>query len=78
MFRHQRLPPCLIGGSSAHPFSRRVPPVCREAFFEKVEVQPGDEAAMQQLHAFCAAFGAVLADIQAFLAAGGLDDPTKV
>ena len=50
----------------------------RESFFEKVGVAPGDEAAMQQLHAFCAEFGALLAEVQAFLAANELDDPAKV
>lgn len=40
--------------------------------------QAGDDSTMQQMHAFCTAFGVVLADIQTFLAENDLDDPTKV
>ncbi|KAL4433929.1 hypothetical protein ABPG75_000370 [Micractinium tetrahymenae] len=50
----------------------------REDFFDKVGIQPGDEAARQQMHDFCTSFGAVLAELQAFLAERGLDDPAKV
>lgn len=41
-------------------------------------IQPGNDAALQQMHAFCTSFGAVLAEVQAFLAENGLDDPAKV
>lgn len=50
----------------------------REDFFSKVGIQPGNDAALQQMHAFCTSFGAVLAEVQAFLAENGLDDPAKV
>ncbi len=53
-------------------------PVCRETFFDKVGAAPDNEAAMQQLHTFCTEFGALLAEVQEFLAANDLDDPTKV
>lgn len=51
---------------------------CREAFFEAVGALADDEDAMAQMHAFCTAFSAVLAEVQAFLAENGLDDPAKV
>lgn len=38
----------------------------------------GDERAMADLHAFTAGFAALLAEVQAFLAENGLDDPAKV
>ncbi|PSC73205.1 pleckstrin homology domain-containing family A member 8-like [Micractinium conductrix] len=50
----------------------------REDFFAKVGAAPNDEAAMAAMHAFCTEFGAVLAEVQAFLAANDLDDPAKV
>jgi Ca2+:H+ antiporter len=50
----------------------------RDDFFNKVGVAPGDEGAMAAMHAFCMAFSGVLAEIQTFLAANGLDDPAKV
>jgi hypothetical protein len=37
-----------------------------------------DDASMQHMHAFCTAFGGLLADIQRFLAENDLDDPAKV
>lgn len=37
-----------------------------------------DEAGMRHMHAFCAAFGEVLAEVQLFLADNDLDDPAKV
>ncbi len=55
-----------------------VPRPRREDFFAKVGMAPGDEAAMAQMHGFCQAFGALLGEVQAFLAANGLDDPAKV
>lgn len=50
----------------------------REDFFSKVGVGADDEGAMAGMHAFCSAFSGVLAEVQAFLAANGLDDPAKV
>lgn len=50
----------------------------REDFFDKVGILAGDEAALQQMHSFCSSFGTVLAEVQAFLAQHGLDDPAKV
>lgn len=37
-----------------------------------------DEAAMGAMAAFCSGFGGLLAEVQAFLEANGLDDPAKV
>lgn len=51
---------------------------CREDFFDKVGARPDDEAAMEDMHAFCSGFGALLGEVHAFLAENGLDDPTKV
>lgn len=60
----------------ACPHSRHL--ACRDDFFAKVGAPAGDEAAMAQMHAFCTAFSAVLAEVQAFLADNSLDDPAKV
>ncbi|KAL4855989.1 Importin beta-like SAD2 [Chlorella vulgaris] len=49
----------------------------REAFFDKVGATAADDASMQHMHAFCTAFGGLLADIQRFLAENDLDDPAK-
>lgn len=38
----------------------------------------GDEAALADMHAFCSGFSKLLAEVQAFLADNGLDDPAKV
>jgi hypothetical protein len=43
-----------------------------------VGIAAGDAAALEEMHAFCAAFGGLLAEVQQFLAANDLDDPAKV
>ncbi len=68
----------LLGCWPASLTSRRRSPFGREDFIGKVGIQPGDQAALQQMHSFCTSFGAVLAEVQAFLAENGLDDPAKV
>ena len=52
--------------------------ICRETFFDKVGIAADDAGALQRMHAFCVAFGGLLAEVQEFLAANGLDDPAKV
>ncbi len=51
---------------------------CRETFFAQLQADGQDDATLQQMQQFCDAFGALLAEVQQFLAENGLDDPTKV
>ncbi len=52
---------------------------CRQAFLRSLGVaEGGEEAAMQQVAGYCRALGALLAEVQSFLAANGLDNPAKV
>lgn len=48
----------------------------RESFFEKLEID--SEAGMEEMSSFLQAFSPVLKEIQTFLKAHGLDDPTPV
>jgi hypothetical protein len=51
----------------------------RETFLLKAGGEGGgEEETYAEMRAFCAAFGSVLAEVQAFMAAAGLDDPAKV
>ena len=48
----------------------------REAFFEKLEAS--SQPAMEEMHAFLEVFAPILAEIEGFLKAHNLDDPTPV
>lgn len=50
----------------------------RQTFFERLECDPSDPAVLADMSGFCAAFGALLDEVHAFLDASGLDDPAKV
>ena len=48
----------------------------REAFFEKLDAS--SQPAMEEMHAFLEVFASILAEIQTFMKAHNLDDPTPV